>query len=39
MTEIVLVYSNIVNNDYQNSRSLYTLVPNKFIWSIIKYFV
>ena len=39
MTEVVIVYSNIVNNDYQNIRSLYTLVPSKFIWSIIRYFV
>ena len=30
ITEVVLVYCNIVNNDYQqNSRALYTFVPNK----------
>ena len=30
ITEIVLVHFNVVNNDYQqNSRALYTFVPNK----------
>ena len=30
ITEVVLVHCNIVNNDYQqDSRVLYTLVPNK----------
>ena len=30
ITEVVLVHCNIVNNDYQqNSRVLYTFVPNK----------
>ena len=30
ITEVVLVYCNIVNNNYQqNSRVLYTFVPNK----------
>ena len=30
ITEVVLVYCNIVNNDYQHdSRTLYTFVPNK----------
>ena len=30
ITEIVLVHCNIVNNDYQqDSRVLYTIVPNK----------
>ena len=30
ITEVVLVYCNIVNNDYQqDSRVLYTFVPNK----------
>ena len=30
ITEVVLVYCDIVNNDYQqNSRVLYTFVPNK----------
>ena len=38
ITEVVLVNCNIVNNDYkQNSRRFDTLVPNKFIWSIIRY--
>ena len=30
ITEIILVYCNIVNNDYEHdSRVLYTFVPNK----------
>ena len=30
ITEVVLIHSNIVNNDYQqDSRVLYTFVPNK----------
>ena len=30
ITEVVLVHSNIVNNDYQqDSRVLYTFIPNK----------
>ena len=30
ITEVVLVHHNIVNNDYQqDSRVLYTFVPNK----------
>ena len=30
ITELVLVHCNIVNNDYeQDSRALYTFVPNK----------
>ena len=30
ITEVILVHCNIVNNDYQqDSRVLYTLVPNK----------
>ena len=30
ITKVVLVYCNIVNNNYQqNSRVLYTFVPNK----------
>ena len=30
ITEVILVHCNIVNNDYQqNSRVLYTFVPNK----------
>ena len=36
ITEVVLVYCSIVNNDFQqDSRVLYTFVPNK---SIIRYF-
>ena len=36
ITEVVLVYCNIVNNDYQqDSRSLYTFVPNKFFWQLL----
>ena len=32
ITEVVLVHCNIVNNDYQqDSRDLYTFVPNNFI--------
>ena len=34
ITEVVLVHCNIVNNDYQqDSRVLYTFVPNKPILS------
>ena len=30
ITEVILIHSNIVNNSYQqNSRVLYTFVPNK----------
>ena len=30
ITEVVLIYCNVVNNDYQlDSRVLYTFVPNK----------
>ena len=36
ITEVVLVYCSIVNNDFQqDSRVLYTFVPNK---SVIRYF-
>ena len=36
-TEVVLMHCNVANNGYQqNSRVLYTFVPNK--WSIIRYF-
>ena len=36
ITEVVLVYCCVVNNDFQqDSRVLYTFVPNK---SIIRYF-
>ena len=35
ITELVLVYCNIVNNDYQqDSRVLYTFVPNKLFGSV-----
>ena len=37
ITEIVLVYCNIVNNDYQqDSRVLYTFVPNKPFGSLLE---
>ena len=33
IAEVVLVHCNLVNNDYQqNSRILYTFVPDKNIW-------
>ena len=36
-TEVVLVHSNIVNNDYQqDSRVLYTFVPNKPFGSLLE---
>ena len=36
ITEVVLVYCNIVNNDYQqDSRVLYTFVPNKSFGSLL----
>ena len=36
ITEVVLVQCNIVNNDYQqNSRVLYTFVPNKPFGSLL----
>ena len=36
ITEVVLVYCNIVNNDYQqDSTVLYTFVPNKPIGSLL----
>ena len=41
ITEIVLVHCNIVNNDYQqDSRVLYTFVPNKSCGNLlgIRYF-
>ena len=35
ITEVVLVHCNIVNNDYQqDSRVLYTFVPNKSFGSL-----
>ena len=37
ITEVVLSYCNIVNNDYQqDSRVLYTLLPNKLFGSLLK---
>ena len=37
ITEVVLVNCNIVNNDYQqNSRVLYTFVPNKPFGSLLE---
>ena len=37
ITEVVLVYCNIVNNDYQQySRVLYTFVPNKPFGSLLE---
>ena len=37
ITEVVLVHCNIVNNDYQqDSRVLYTFVPNKPFGSLLK---
>ena len=36
MTEVVLVHCNMVNNDYQqDSRVLYTFVPNKSFGSLL----
>ena len=37
ITEVILVHCNIVNNDYQqDSRVLYTFVPNKLFGSLLK---
>ena len=37
ITEVVLVYYNIVNNDYQQDlRVLYTFVPNKLFGSLLE---
>ena len=37
ITEVVLVYCDIVNNDYQHhSRVLYTFVPNKPFGSLLE---
>ena len=37
IAEVVLVHSNIVNNDYQqDSRVLYTFVPNKSFGSLLE---
>ena len=39
ITEVVLVHCNIVNNDYQqDSRALYTFVPNKPFGSLLEIF-
>ena len=39
ITEVVLVDCNIVNNDYQqDSRVLYTFVPNKLFGSLLEIF-
>ena len=39
ITEVVLVHGNIVNNDYQqDSRVLYTFVPNKLFGSLLEIF-
>ena len=36
ITEVVLIHYNIVNNDYQqNSRVLYTFVPNKSLGQLL----
>ena len=36
ITEVVLVHCNIGNNDYQqDSRALYTFVPNKLFGSLL----
>ena len=36
ITEVVLVHCNIVNSDYQqDSRFLYTLVPNKLLGQLL----
>ena len=37
ITEVVLVHCNIVNNDYhQDSRVLYTIVPNKLFGNLLE---
>ena len=37
ITEVVLVHCNLVNNDYQqDSRMLYTFVPNKPLGSLLE---
>ena len=37
ITEVILVYCNIVNNDYQqDSKVLYTFVPNKPFGSLLE---
>ena len=38
ITEVILVHCNIVNNDYQqDSRNLYTFVPNKPSGSLLNF--
>ena len=40
ITEVVLVHCNIVNNDYQqDSRVLYTFVPNKQFCSLLEIYL
>ena len=40
ITEVVLVHCNIVNNDYQqDSRVLYTFVPNKQFGSLLEIYL
>ena len=36
ITEVALVHCDIVNNDYQESRGLYTFVPNKPFGSLLE---
>ena len=37
ITEVLLVYCNIANNDYQqNSKTLYTFLPNKLFGSLLE---
>ena len=36
-TEVALVHCDIVNNDYQESRVLYTFVPNKPFGSLLEF--
>ena len=39
ITEVVLVYCSVVNNDYQQDSSVfYTFIPNKLFWSVTRYF-
>ena len=37
ITEVALVHCDIVNNDYQESRVLYTFVPNKPFGSLLEF--
>ena len=36
ITELVLVYCNLVNNDYQQDSRIYTFVPNKPFGSLLE---